>query len=130
VQLIFEVTYQVRVSDFAEGLRWYQTLLNRKPDFIPHEGFCEWEIVPGSWLQVAEGKPSEASGPLRLGVKDIEAERNRLIKELLIEKFEIHSRPEVPVKWGTFEDPWGNQLGFFEYLNKTEQNERLKNLPR
>ena len=128
--MIFEVTYQVRVSDFAEGLRWYQTLLNRKPDFIPHEGFCEWEIVPGSWLQVAEGKPSEGSGPLRLGVKDIEAERNRLIKEFLIEKFEIHSRPEVPVKWGTFEDHWGNQLGFFEYLNKTEQNERLKNLPR
>ena len=29
------------------------------------------------------------------------------------------------MKWGTFKDPWGNQLGFFEYLDKREEQERI-----
>ena len=81
------MTIQVRVQDIKEGQRWYQTLLNRQPDFIPHEGFAEWEIITGCWLQVAEGTPSEASGPLRLGITDIEGERERLVKQLNIDKF-------------------------------------------
>ncbi|KYD20672.1 hypothetical protein B4135_1792 [Caldibacillus debilis] len=53
--MIFELTIQVRVKDINEGIRWYQTLLNKPPDFIPHAGIAEWEIIPGCWLQVAEG---------------------------------------------------------------------------
>ena len=65
-------------------------------------------------MQVAEGTLTDGNGPLRLGVTNIEAERERLVEELKIDRFEIHSRAEVPVKWATFTDPWGNQLGFFE----------------
>lgn len=122
------MTTQVRVQDIKEGQRWYQTLLKRQPDFIPHKGFAEWEIISGCWLQVAEGIPSEASGPLRLGVTDIESERERLIKQLNIDQFEIYSRKEVPVKWGTFSDPWGNLLGLYEYLDKTEEEIRIKTI--
>lgn len=122
------MTNQVRVKNIQEGQRWYQTLFNRQPDFIPHEGFAEWEVIPGCWLQVAEGTPSEASGPIRFGVTDIEGERERLIEELNIDSFEIFSREEVPVKWATFTDPWGNGLGFFEYLNKKEERERIKTI--
>ncbi|AST90967.1 ornithine monooxygenase [Sutcliffiella cohnii] len=124
----FEMTTQIRVSNMKEGQKWYETLLNRKPDFIPHEGFAEWELLPGCWLQVAEGTPADGSGPLRFGVSNIEAERDRLVKMLKVPSFDIHSRPEVPVKWGTFTDPWGNQLGFFEYLNKNEEQERVNKI--
>ncbi|WBL16764.1 VOC family protein [Sutcliffiella sp. NC1] len=126
--MIFEMTTQVRVSNLKEGQKWYETLLNRKPDFIPHEGFAEWELLPGCWLQVAEGTPADGSGPLRFGVSNIEAERDRLVKMLKVPSFDIHSRPEVPVKWGTFTDPWGNQLGFFEYMNKNEEQERVNKI--
>ena len=126
--MIFEITCQVRVTDIQQGQKWYETLLNKKPDFIPHDGFAEWELIPGYWLQVAEGTPSEGSGPLRFGVTNIIAERARLVKALGIANFEIYSREEVPAKWGSFTDPWGNQLGFFEYLNKNEENERLKTI--
>lgn len=126
--MIFEITNQVRVTDIQQGQRWYEILLNKKPDFIPHEGFVEWEIIPGYWLQVAEGVPSEGSGPLRLGVTNIIAERDRLVKELGIEKFDIFSREEVTAKWGSFTDPWGNELGFFEYLDKKEENDRVKTI--
>ena len=123
--MIYEMTTQVRVSNFEEGKKFYQTLLNREPDFIPHEGFAEWELIPGCWLQVAEGTPSEASGPLRIGVTSIETERARMIEDLDIEFFNIQSREEVPVKWATFSDPWGNRLGFFEYISEEDKNERI-----
>ncbi|OIA98731.1 ornithine monooxygenase [Paenibacillus sp. LC231] len=126
--MIFEMTIQVRVSNIEQGQKWYETLLNRKPDFIPHEGFAEWELIPGCWLQVAEGTPTEGNGPLRLGTTNIEVQRDILVKLLKIDDFEIYSRPEVPVKWGTFSDPWGNRLGFFEYLNKSEEQERIKTI--
>lgn len=95
---------------------------------MPHEGFAEWELLPGCWLQIAEGTPGVSNGPLRFGIMDIEAERNRLVKELKIDRFEIHSRPEVSAKWGTFTDPWGNQIGFFEYLDKIEEQERIQTI--
>lgn len=124
--MIFEMTYQAHVSDLIDGQKWYETLLNKGPDFVPHEGFVEWEITPGFWLQVAEGEPTMGSGPLRWAVEDIAQVKNRLVKELNIENFEIHSRAEAPVKWGTFSDPWGNRLGFYEYHNKEEERERIK----
>ena len=108
------MTYQIRVADFNLGRRWYEVFLNRAPDFVPHEDFAEWELVPGCWLQVAKGTSTEGSGPLRLGVISIEKERHRMMEELHIDYFEIHSREEVPVRWATFTDPWGNLLGFFE----------------
>ncbi|MCA1320625.1 VOC family protein [Bacillus tianshenii] len=123
--MIFEMTYQVRVQDMKEGQMWYETLLNKQPDFTPHEGFAEWELIPGCWLQVAEGIPSEGSGPLRLGVTDLEAEKNRLIHRLHVEEFEKYSREEVPVKWATFSDPWGNRIGLFEYMDKGVERERV-----
>jgi len=124
--MFFEMTYQVRVTDFKEGQKWYEIFLGKTPDFIPHDGFAEWELIPGCWLQVAEGIPSEGSGPLRLAVKDIKAEKERLFRELDVENFEIFSRTEVPVTWASFTDPWGNRIGLFEYINKSEEKERMK----
>ncbi|WLR42183.1 VOC family protein [Bacillus carboniphilus] len=126
--MIFEMTFQVRVTNISEGHAWYETLLNKKPDFIPHEGFAEWEIIPGCWLQVAEGTPTKGNGPLRLGVTNIEKEKERLMDKLNLAAFEIFSREEVPVKWTTFEDPWGNRIGLFEYLDKEEEKKRMQEI--
>lgn len=49
---------------------------------------------------------------------NIEEESQRLSKELGLQDINVHSRKEVPVKCTTFEDPWGNRIGLFEYLNK------------
>lgn len=122
------MTIQVRVANLNKAQKWYETLLNKNPDSVPHEGFAEWELIKGCWLQVAEGTPSEGSGPIRLGVMDIEKERSRIVKELKIEPFEIFSREEVPVKWGTFSDPWGNRIGFFEYKDEVEKVVQVRNV--
>jgi hypothetical protein len=126
ILMIYEMTVQVRVSDIIEGQRFYETLLNKEPDFVPHEGFAEWELIPNCWLQVAEGIPTEGSGPIRLGVEDLAAEKKRLMEILKVEEFEIQEREEVPVKWATFSDPWGNQLGLFEYKDENNKKEKLE----
>ncbi|HWL22499.1 MAG TPA: VOC family protein [Ureibacillus sp.] len=126
--MFFDVTIQVRVDDFNEGQKWYQTLFKRQPDLIPHEDFAEWEVIPGCWIQVAKGNPAKGSGPIRLGVKDIEEERERLLQDLAIAPFEIYSKEGVPVKWGTFQDSWGNFIGLYEYLDKEAEKERIKQL--
>ncbi len=76
---------------------------------------------------MAEGTPAEGSGPLRLAVKDITAQKNRLIRELNVDRFEVFSRQVVPVKWGTFTDPWGNRIGLFEYIDKVHEDKLIKN---
>ncbi|MBH0172354.1 VOC family protein [Fictibacillus sp. 23RED33] len=128
--MIYEMTVQVRVSNMEDGQKYYETLLNRQPDFTPHDGFAEWELLPNCWLQVAEGTPTVGNGPLRLGVVDLHAERKRLMDVLHIEEFEIFERVEVPVKWATFSDPWGNRLGLFEYKDSEALNEKLRQVVR
>ncbi|MGB7998572.1 MAG: VOC family protein [Anaerobacillus sp.] len=118
-----ELTFQIRVTNFAEGKRWYKAFLQKEPDFVPHDGFAEWELLSGAWLQLAEGEPAEGSGPVRLCVQNLEDERERMLNELAVAPFTIHSREEVPVKWATFSDPWGNKLGFFEYIRKEQSVE-------
>ncbi|MGP4081208.1 VOC family protein [Pseudalkalibacillus sp. R45] len=113
------VTFQVRVKDFEKGMEWYGVLFNRKPDFIPHEGFAEWELLQDTWIQLAEGTPAIGNGPIRIGVTDIKAERKRLMEELGIELEEVNTREGVPAAWLTFEDPDGNLIGLFEDLSAT-----------
>ncbi|WP_051348381.1 VOC family protein [Peribacillus kribbensis] len=110
------VTFQVRVENFDEGLRWYKNLFNRHPDFIPHEDFAEWEIVKGAWLQVAKGEPAVGNGPLRIGVLDIHSERGRLMQALHMEIEEVQTREGVPAAWCSFQDPDGNRIGLFQEL--------------
>ena len=108
------LTYQVRVPDFEQGLKFYTKLLGREPDFVPHEDFAEWQLIDLCWLQLNKGTPAAGSGPLRFGVVDIESERERVQRDLGVDGFDLEEREGVPVFWGTFSDPWGNQLGFFQ----------------
>ncbi|QAS54554.1 ornithine monooxygenase [Halobacillus litoralis] len=109
------VTFQIRISDY-EGILWYEKLFDRKPDFIPHEDFVEWEITRDAWLQVAVGEPITGNGPLRLGVEDINSERKRLMNVLNLQIEEVKSREGVPAAWCTFEDPYGNRIGLYQDL--------------
>lgn len=108
------VTFQVKIPNFKNGLAWYIKLLDRKPNFIPHEGFAEWEIAPSAWLQVGEGTP-EIGRPIRFGVEDIKKERERITNELNVKVSKIVLVPGV-VLWCDFLDPFGNKLGFFQDL--------------
>ncbi|GHO64631.1 hypothetical protein KSC_035230 [Ktedonobacter sp. SOSP1-52] len=108
------LTQQVKVPDIEAGRDFYARLFGRDPDVEPHEDFKEWELVPTSWLQLAEGTP-EPAGRLRLGVEDLASERIRVQRELGITCSPIERIPGLAA-WFNFEDPWGNRLGFFQDL--------------
>lgn len=109
------ITTQVRTNNLDAAIRWYAALLGRPPDETPEAGVAEWEIMPNCWLQLAEGTPAPGSGPLHLGVADIEAVRERLQQALHIAISPVE-RIEGEVAWCTFADPFGNQLGLFQDL--------------
>lgn len=113
---VIEVTVQVTVADFKQGVSFYERLLRRPPDFIPDKEFAEWELIPGCWLQVTKGNPPFGSGPIRFCVEDIEGERERVIAELGVPVTQIQVQKGVPAASCTFVDPWGNHLGFFQEL--------------
>jgi len=115
---VLGVTFEVRVSDFGVGARWYTRLLGRPPDLTPRADFWEWEVLPMCYLQVGAGTPVPGSGPVRLGVEDLAAERERIRDALGIAVSAIE-RVEGLTAWCTFEDPFGNRLGLFEDLADT-----------
>ncbi len=115
---MFEMTVKVQVGNIEEGVKWYSAVLNKAPDRIPHPGSAEWQPFKGCWLQMAEGKEEIQGLLIRIGVHDIQAERDRLRSALQDERIQVSTKQWVPVKWIDLKDPWGNTIGFYEYLDK------------
>lgn len=109
------ITTQVRANDFDAAITWYVTLLGRPPDEEPGADVAEWELLPNCWLRLAKGTPAPDNGPLHLGVADIEGERERLQHVLKLAVSPVE-RIEGEVAWCSFDDPFGNRLGFFQDL--------------
>lgn len=115
-QSLTGVTVQLKVSNFEEGISWYEKLLRRPPDLMFLGNFAEWEVMPNVWLQIAEGTPAVGAGALRFGVMDITSERARILNDLGIEVTEIEGLEGVPAIWCNFEDPCGNRLGLYQEI--------------
>ena len=62
-------------------------------------------------------EPPIDSAPIRLGVININEERQRLMQELEIHIEEIQTREDVPAAWCTFKDPFGNDIGLYQDLS-------------
>lgn len=107
-------TIQLFVPDFKAGVEFYSKLLGRSADFEPHHDFVEWEVFPGFWFQLAEGKP-RPTYPIRFRVEDIEAECQRVERELEVVCSGV-TRISGLVAFCNFTDRWGNNLGFYQRL--------------
>ena len=110
------VTIQIRVPNGPQGFAWYEELLGRPADREPSPDVRGWELVQECWLQVVEGDPAAGSGPVRLGVGDIELERRYIEEAMGVSVSEIE-RVEGEMAWCTFSDPFGNRLGLFQDLS-------------
>ncbi|MFL5756710.1 MAG: VOC family protein [Chloroflexota bacterium] len=112
------MTVQLHVGDGHAGRRYYERLLERAPDFLPHgdDAFVEWHFVPGNFeLHIVESDVAGSQqGRLRLGVADVESERQRLV-DADVAVSPIEELAGV-VRWCNVDDPWGNRLGFYQDL--------------
>jgi lactoylglutathione lyase len=105
------VTTGIPVRDLGAAQAWYAALLEHEHELEPAEGLAEFEVHPGSWLQLDEGAAEPA---FRFGVPDIEATRERLVgRGIDVTPIET---VEGVVKYCDFQDPDGNQLSLYQAL--------------
>lgn len=108
-------TIELKVENMDAGIAFYGALFGRQPDYMPHDKIAEWLMSERTVLQIADrGTVDTSSGPVRMLVDDIQKEAERVSQVLKIDAPNIETRSDVPVLWCTFEDPWGNKLGFFQ----------------
>jgi hypothetical protein len=73
------ITVGVPVSDLDGARRWYEQVLGIGPGIEPVRGVHEYEVSRGCWLQLFEGETSSSERVFRIGVEDVERERDRLL---------------------------------------------------
>jgi predicted enzyme related to lactoylglutathione lyase len=103
------VTTGIAVRDLRSAQAWYSKVFEREHDLEPAEGILEFEVHPGSWLQLMEGPERPV---FRIGVPDIEATRDRLLG-LGIEVGPIDGIEGV-IRFCDFQDPDGNRLSLYQ----------------
>jgi predicted enzyme related to lactoylglutathione lyase len=82
-------------------------------DIEPMPDIRESEVA-GTWVQLAEDEDTTGNWTLRIGVSDLDAERQRL-EDLGIRLGDTHTVPEV-VSYFNFYDPDGNRLSYCQEL--------------
>lgn len=114
----YGMTLQLQVGDIVRAREFYTAVLGCEPEFVPHEDFLEWRVIPDgeAWVQAVGviGTVHPLPTRLRFGVADVRAERERLL-ELGVDVSQVMSLPGV-VAFIDFPDPWGNKLGFYQDL--------------
>jgi catechol 2,3-dioxygenase-like lactoylglutathione lyase family enzyme len=107
------MTVGLPVTDLRRSAEWYRRVLQLEdPDLEPAEGVVEFKVC-GVWLQLAED-PDGASGHgpvVRLGVRDVAAERARLAR-LGIHVGGLEQVVGV-LEYFDFTDPDGNRLSLY-----------------
>ena len=110
-------TMQSRVSDIKRATQWYETLLGRAADFVPSATVAEWQLYPGCWLAVIEARPDPGRNRIRLGVKDMHTQMQRIRDALNASVSEIVVVEGI-VAYCDFEDPDANRLGLFQDISQ------------
>jgi hypothetical protein len=89
-------------------------LLDTGPDIEPVEGIVEFEVREGIWLQLFEGRGGSGKAVLGLGVRNVDAARERLVA-MDIPVGEVERIPGV-IASCDLTDPWGNRLSLYQVL--------------
>jgi catechol 2,3-dioxygenase-like lactoylglutathione lyase family enzyme len=104
------ITVGLPVRDLDAARGWYERVLGRVADIEPVPGIVEFEVHPGSWLQLHDGDQTV----FRIGVKDVGAARSRLLQSG-IEVGPVE-RVEGVIAFCEFSDPDGNRLSLYQVL--------------
>lgn len=99
------------VADFGTASAWYQRLLGRAADMLPHDSEAVWRLTPGSAIYVVQDRERAGSGLLTLAVDDL-AEHEARLRETGVAFTEL-ATGDAPHRLRV-EDPDGNTLTFFQ----------------
>ena len=103
----------ITVSDIPNSREWYSRLFGNGPDLEPFPGNVEFK-VGGAWVQIVSARVQPSSWNLRLEVRDLSRERERL-RDGGIAATEIKTVPNV-IRHFDLSDPDGNPMRWFQVL--------------
>jgi len=113
------VTVTLEVSDVAEGQRWYGDLLGEMEQIRPVDGIWECEVHQSVWLQLVSRQHGHELAHLRLGVKNLDLEHQRLThRGIAPSEIVAHPLSEggASIRVCYFSDPWSNRLCLYEVV--------------
>lgn len=105
----------VPVTNQGIAVNWYKALLGRGADVIPTEDVAEWELAPGTWLQVTTEPERAGNTTVILVVSDIDEQR-AACEAAHVELGPLTEYPGI-VKTVEATDPDGNKVTFVEDLS-------------
>jgi hypothetical protein len=110
------MTIALNAGDSMAVLDFYTRVFERGPDTAPMDDFLEWQICPGTWLQLSTGheRPGANNARVRFEVEDLRAAVSRM-QGAKVPVGEVVTVPGV-VAFSNFSDHWGNALGFYQML--------------
>lgn len=110
------MTIAINAGDTGDVLDFYTRVFGRGPDTAPMDDFLEWQVAPGTWLQLSTGheRPGANNARVRLEVEDVEEAVARM-RTAEVPIGEVVRVPDV-VAFANFSDYWGNALGFYQLL--------------
>jgi hypothetical protein len=102
----------VPVTDLGSALHWYERLLGREPDMIPHRDEAVWHLTSDASIYVVVDAARAGTALLTLAVGDLERDRARLAEHGIPSRL-VEGRGGQPAK-ATLTDPAGNLISVFE----------------
>ena len=60
------------VTDFAEARAWYERLMGRPPDMLPHDAEAVWQVTDTGWIYIVADADRAGRGLLTLMVDDLD----------------------------------------------------------
>jgi predicted enzyme related to lactoylglutathione lyase len=102
----------VPTADYTSARPWYERLLGRPPDMVPHEQEATWQVAGTGWVYLVADTPRAGSALLTLIVDDLDGHVAELAARGLVAS-EVEEMPGVGRR-AVFVDPEGNRISFAE----------------
>jgi catechol 2,3-dioxygenase-like lactoylglutathione lyase family enzyme len=103
------------VGDYEVALAWYERLMGRPPDMIPHEHEAVWQVTDTGWIYIVADAARAGNGLLTLLVDDLEARVAEIAQRgIATEEIDWVVPGAVRSVWIT--DPDGNRIQFGQVL--------------
>lgn len=98
----------VPVTEISVARAWYERLLGRPPDLVPHDREVAWQLAEGGWIYVVEDPPRAGRSLLTLIVDDLDTAVAPVEERGLV----AARAPGGPPFKAEFTDPDGNRVTF------------------
>jgi catechol 2,3-dioxygenase-like lactoylglutathione lyase family enzyme len=100
----------IAVNEIGPARAWYERLLGRAADMLPHENEAAWQLAESGWVYVVADPARAGTGLLTLLVDDLDEQvADTARRGLLTEPIETMANG---VRKAAIEDPDGNRITF------------------